>query len=367
MSNLPRLVSVVIPCYNEDETLPVLVDRLAKLVQESPYAVEVLIVNDGSTDQSPVLLNQLAQTHEWLRVVHFGRNFGHQVAIAAGMDYARGEAVIVMDGDLQDPPELVPDIVERIASGADVVHMQRTQRAGETWLKLKTAEAFYWLFEKMAVCKVVRNCGDFRGVSRRALDVTNSFREPHKFHRAAFAYVGLNQEIMEYDRDPRYAGETKYPLHKLLKLAADGIMSFTAAPLRMVMAGSILMWCIAAGVGLKALYGKFILQQVDPGYTTLVCLQVFLTGAVLFALSIVGDYIRRVFEQGQNRPLYWISETRNLPLQEFGANVEQRLSQRVGIRAGDSGDQTSVNITPREDAAEQDVKAPTYSRSLVSQ
>ena len=324
-------ISVVVPVYNEEESLGELRRRLCDVrdgnLQEE---FEFLLVNDGSTDRSRQILDRIAVDEKDFRVVHFARNCGHQVAISAGLDYSRGDEVIVMDADLQDPPELIMSIVRTIRKGYDVVHMQRRSRKGESWLKLTTARIFYWLLFRLSATSVVENCGDFRGVSRRALDVVLSFREPHKFFRAAFAHAGFNQFVMKYDRDPRYAGVTKYSYVKLCQLASNAVMSFTAAPLNFVFSTSIALWGLAVLFGMKAMYGRFVLQHPTSGWTSVVLLMIFLTGVVLFSLAIVGSYIRRIFEQGQDRPLYWISETRNLNLSEFSKWKEQKLSRVVG-------------------------------------
>ena len=216
--------------------------------------------------------------------------------------------------------------------------MQRRKRDGETWFKVASARLFYWTFNKITNTDFIPNCGDFRGVSKRALDVVRRFREPHKFHRAAFAHVGFKQMVMPFDRDARYAGETKYPFWSLVRLASNGLMSFSAAPLKLVLSLSILLWGLAAVVAVKALYGKLFRSDEIPGWTTNVVLQVFLAGLVLFALAIIGEYIRRIFEQGKDRPLYWIHESRNLQLNEFDQFCEQRVSRLTG---------SSINCTQR--------------------
>lgn len=324
-------ISVVVPVFNEEESLGELRRRLCDVRDSNTQEeFEFLMVNDGSTDRSRQILDNIANDEKDFRIVHFARNCGHQVAISAGLDYSRGDEVIVMDADLQDPPELIMSIVEKIRKGHDVVHMQRQSRKGESWLKLSTARIFYWLLFRLSSTAVVENCGDFRGVSRRALDVVLSFREPHKFFRAAFAHAGFNQHVMKYDRDPRYAGVTKYSFLKLCQLASNAVMSFTAAPLNFVFSTSLALWGLAVLFGMKALYGRFVLQHPTSGWTSVVLLMIFLTGVVLFSLAIVGSYIRRIFEQGQDRPLYWISETRNLNLNEFSKWKEQKLSRTVG-------------------------------------
>lgn len=331
-NNTIPLISVVIPCFNEGELIDELHRRLNKVESQTPeFEFEFIIVNDGSSDSSGQALNDNADVCGHFKIIHLGRNFGHQIAIAAGMDYARGDAIIIMDGDLQDPPELIPEIAHKILEdGYDVVHMQRRKRDGETWFKLVCARVFYWTFNKITNTDFIPNCGDFRGVSKRALDVVRRFREPHKFHRAAFAHVGFKQLVMPFDRDPRYAGETKYPFWSLVRLASNGLMSFSAAPLKLVLSLSILLWGFAAVVAIKALYGKLVMSYEIPGWTTNVVLQVFLAGLMLFALAIIGEYIRRIFEQGKDRPLYWIHESRNLPLQEFDQFREQRVSRLTG-------------------------------------
>jgi dolichol-phosphate mannosyltransferase len=308
-------VSLVAPCYNELEVLPEFYARVCRLAENTPAcAFEFLFVDDGSTDGAAALLDSLADKDPRVKVLHLARNQGHQIALTAGMDFASGDIVVTLDADLQDPPEIVPDLLAKIAEGYDIVHAQRRTRSGETSFKLVTARAFYRVLHAMASEGLLEDCGDFRAFTRPVLLAACSFRERHRFLRGTFALLGFRQAVIAYDRDPRPAGRTKFPLRRMLGFAIDGILSFSSAPLRSVLWLAILLWAVTLIFLARACIGHFILGRTVPGWTSMVVLLTFFSGLNLFCLSVIGAYVGRTFEQGQRRPLYWCSSLKNVDI-----------------------------------------------------
>lgn len=317
-------VSVVAPCYNEAQVLPEFYLRIGRVAAGADgYEWEFLFVDDGSTDDTGALLDALADADRRVKVVHLARNQGHQIALTAGMDFASGDCVVTMDMDLQDPPELVPELLEKLRDGWDIVHAQRRSRRGETRFKLWTARAFYGLLRVLAREPLLDDCGDFRAFNRSVLMAARSFRERHRFLRGTFALLGFRQAIVGYDRDARAAGETKFLPRKMLGLALDGLLSFSSAPLRSVLWLAFFLWAVSLTFTARAFIGHFIFRWTVPGWTSLVVLLTFFTGLNLFCLAVIGAYVGRIFEQGQRRPLYWCSATRNIDLAEAAAQNPQ--------------------------------------------
>jgi glycosyltransferase involved in cell wall biosynthesis len=309
----PRSLSLVIPCYNEEEVLPELRRRLQELVAQYSFPIEVVLIDDGSRDNTWPLICKYSQEDTFVKAVRLARNFGHQTAITCGLDQTRGEVVVILDADLQDPPELIPEMIEAWKDGYDVVYGQRKKRAGESVSKKFFAFAFYRIFEKVAGLTVPRDTGDFRLMDRRAVDALQSLRERHRFVRGMVSWIGYHQRAIQYDRPERFAGVTKYPFRKSLFLAIDAITSFTYAPLR-----------IASYLGLATsmfafLYiGVVIILKICgisfPGYTSIMAAILLLGGVQLSVLGILGEYIGRIFEQGQQRPLYLVDQVQGEPL-----------------------------------------------------
>lgn len=309
----PRSLSLVIPCYNEEEVLPELRRRLQELVAQYSFPIEVVLIDDGSRDNTWPLICKYSQEDTFVKAVRLARNFGHQTAITCGLDQTRGEVVVILDADLQDPPELIPEMIEAWKDGYDVVYGQRKKRAGESVSKKFFAFAFYRIFEKVAGLTVPRDTGDFRLMDRRAVDALQSLRERHRFVRGMVSWIGYHQRAIQYDRPERFAGVTKYPFRKSLFLAIDAITSFTFAPLR-----------IASYLGLATsmfafLYiGVVIILKICgisfPGYTSIMAAILLLGGVQLSVLGILGEYIGRIFEQGQQRPLYLVDQVQGEPL-----------------------------------------------------
>ncbi len=310
--NAPHVVTVVIPVYNEELTLDELLHRMNAMINNSSSSNsqihwQVLLVNDGSKDKSAAMIQAACLEYPWLNGLHFARNFGHQVAISAGTDFAEGDAVIVMDGDLQDPPELLPEMVRLWQNGYDVVYATRNKRHGESWFKLFTANAFYRVLRKLSDVDIPVDTGDFRLMSRRVVTALNTMRERNRFIRGMVSWVGFNQTTLLYERDKRFDGETKYGLSKMLRLAVNGILSFSTVPLQWItMVGFIISGLSFLGI-FYVLYVTLIQQSTLPGWSSLMTAILFLGGVQLISLGIVGEYIGRIFDEARKRPLYIVS------------------------------------------------------------
>lgn len=304
-------LSLVLPIYNEEEVIPELHRRLQEFLTKLGLPAEVVFVNDGSRDRSMELLRGIAAEEPRYRVVSFARNFGHQGAITAGVDFARGKAVVVMDADLQDPPEVVLEMVEKWREGFDVVYGRRRKRAGETWFKLLTARAFYRVFAAMIPIQVPLDTGDFRLMSRRVVLVLRELRETHRFVRGMVAWVGFKQTEVLYDRPGRFAGDTKYPLRKMVAFAIDGITSFSVLPLRFATYMGMLMILASVGVIAWALVAKYVLHQVVQGWTGIMIVVAVFASVQLLMIGILGEYIGRIYEEVKRRPLYIVGDTVN--------------------------------------------------------
>jgi glycosyltransferase involved in cell wall biosynthesis len=304
-------LTLVLPIYNEEDVIPELHGRLQAFLATFDFDTEVLFVNDGSRDRSMELLRGIAAGEPRYRVLSFARNFGHQAAITAGMDFARGEAVVVMDADLQDPPEVVLQMVARWREGYDVVYGRRRSRQGESWFKLLTARWFYRLFALMIPIEVPLDAGDFRLMSRRVIVALRELREAHRFVRGMVAWVGFKQTDVPYDRPGRFAGETKYPLRKMIRFALDGITSFSVLPLRFSTYLGIAMNIGSMAIVLWALLAKFVFERVVPGWTFIVVLVAVFSGVQLLMVGILGEYVGRIYEEVKRRPLYIVADAVN--------------------------------------------------------
>jgi dolichol-phosphate mannosyltransferase len=305
------LLSVCAPVYNEEELVEEFYARATAALEQFDY--ELIIVNDGSRDSTPEILDRLAAEDPRLRVVHLSRNFGHQAALTAGLVHARGDAVAMLDADLQDPPELIPQMVERWREGSDIVYMVRQARDGESFFKLTTARWFYKLFRALAQVDLEPNSGDFRLLDRRALDALLSMGERSRFLRGMTVWVGFTQSAIGYDRDARYAGETKYPLRKMLRFSLDAILSFSHTPLQL----ATYLGFLFSGVAFLAIPVVIILKLLHsylPGFGTITIAILMLGGIQLIAIGVIGEYVGRIYDEVKRRPLYIVREERNEPL-----------------------------------------------------
>lgn len=326
-------LSLVLPIYNEEEVIPELHRRLQEFLVRLGLDAEVLFVNDGSRDHSMDLLRGLASDEPRYRILSFARNFGHQTAITAGVDYARGEAVVLMDADLQDPPEVVLEMVAKWREGFDVVYGRRRKREGETWFKLVTARWFYRIFAAMIPIDVPLDTGDFRLMSRRVVVALRSLRETHRFVRGIVAWLGFKQVELSYDRPGRFAGETKFPMRKMLRFALDGITSFSIVPLRFSTYLGILMSTASFGVIAWALLAKYAFHTTVPGWTAIVVIIAIFASVQLLMIGILGEYIGRIYEEVKRRPLYIVADTVNLPSHRVAADDEELEIEAAAARA----------------------------------
>jgi glycosyltransferase involved in cell wall biosynthesis len=302
--------SVVIPVFNEAGVLPALYDRLTPVMQDLGEPYEIIFVNDGSADESPHLLRDLQVKDAHVKFLSLSRNFGHQLAITAGLDYSLGQAVVVMDADLQDPPEVIPSLVDAWRTGYDVVFAVRQQRRGEGLFKRLTAALFYRLLRRMTATEIPLDTGDFRLMSRKAVDTLKGIRERNRFLRGLSGWMGFRQTSVPFVRDVRHAGETKFPLRKMLQFALTGIVSFSFVPLKLAgylgfLVSSVSFFYIAYAIGLK-----LFTDQVVQGWTSVMVAVLFLGGVQLLSLGIIGDYIGRIYEEVKQRPLYIVDEAR---------------------------------------------------------
>jgi polyisoprenyl-phosphate glycosyltransferase len=301
-------LSLVLPIYNEEDVIPELHRRLQQFLAKLGMSAEVLFVDDGSKDRSMELLRGVAAGEPRYRILSFSRNFGHQTAITAGVDHARGRAVVVMDADLQDPPEVVLEMVAKWRQGFDVVYARRRKREGETWFKLVTARLFYRLFAALIPIEVPLDTGDFRLMSRGVVVALRQLRESHRFVRGMVAWVGFKQTEVLYDRPGRFAGETKYPLRKMVRFALDGITSFSILPLRFATYVGMVSIVASLGVVVWALVAKYVQHHVVEGWTGIIIAVAAFASVQLLMVGILGEYVGRIYEEVKRRPLYLVAE-----------------------------------------------------------
>jgi polyisoprenyl-phosphate glycosyltransferase len=301
------MLSVVSPIFNERDSVEELWRRLTPVL--APLGeYEIVFVDDGSTDGSWDLLRGIAARDERVRLLKLSRNFGHQIALTAGLDAARGDAVVLIDADLQDPPELIPELVARWQEGYDVVYAVRGRRDGESRVRLLAIAGFYRLFRRLAATDIPADTGDFRLLSRRAVDSLARMPERARYLRGMTSWIGFRQIGVTYRRDARFAGSSKYPLAKLIRLASDGIASFSVAPIRLLTRVGFVMIVFCAGVLGWTLYTRFFTDSAPQGWTSVLGVVLLLGGIQLLGMGIVGQYIARIFEETKQRPLYLIEE-----------------------------------------------------------
>jgi glycosyltransferase involved in cell wall biosynthesis len=305
--------SLVIPAYNEEGVIKELAARLTDVMDRLDGDAEAILVDDGSRDRTWARMIEAARDEPRLRLLRLSRNFGHQIALTAGVDVAAGDAVIVMDADLQDPPEVVLELTERWREGYDIVYAVRDVREGETRFKRATAAAFYRGFNRISEVQVPVDAGDFRLVDRRALDVFNRMRESNRFVRGMFSWIGLKQAGVVYTRQERFAGATKYPLRKMLRFAATGVISFSAAPLRAALNLGFVVSFVAFAYGIWSIVVKLSGLYEVPGWTSIVVVTTFIGGIQLIVLGVIGEYIGDIHAEVKRRPLYVIGELENFP------------------------------------------------------
>ncbi|MEF2247566.1 glycosyltransferase family 2 protein [Paenibacillus sp. IITD108] len=306
MNSTAVTYSVIVPMYNEEEVIEHTYLRLSEVMKQTKAGFELIFVNDGSKDRTVQIIEKIKRNDSTVRLIDFSRNFGHQIAITAGMDYAQGQAIIVIDADLQDPPEVILRMIEKWKEGYEVVYGKRQKRKGETLFKKWTAMMFYRLLRSMTNVEIPVDTGDFRLIDRKVCDVLRGLKEKNRFVRGLISWIGFRQTSVEYVREERFAGETKYPLKKMIKFALDGITSFSYKPLK-----------IASYVGFALSLGGFIYllvviwqrlftETTESGWASIIAINLIFNGIILMILGVIGEYIGRIYDESKNRPLYII-------------------------------------------------------------
>lgn len=309
LNDRPRqqLLSIVVPVFNEQEVFGEFHRRLSEVLDSVPMSAEIVVVNDGSRDGTLALLKEIQTQDDRLAILDLSRNFGKEIALTAGLHKARGDAVVVIDADLQDPPELIPALVSEWLQGNDVVYAKRVAREGEGFIKRATAHAFYRLMQHVGRVRIPEDTGDFRLLSRRAVQALNSLNEQHRFMKGLFTWIGFAQKAVPYQRDPRYAGTTKWNYLGLFNLAIEGITSFTTAPLRLATYIGLLTAAGAFVYGLYMIVRTLLFGNPVAGYPSLIVIVLFLGGVQLTATGIMGEYLGRIFNETKRRPLYFVN------------------------------------------------------------
>jgi dolichol-phosphate mannosyltransferase len=303
-------LSVIIPIFNEQENIAVLYNRLDSIVKSMEVnSREFIFVNDGSRDRSIEMIRALATADQSVKFIDFSRNFGHQIAVMAGLDHSRGQAVVIIDADLQDPPELIPELYAKMKSGNEVVYAKRRTRQGESYIRLLVTKLFYRLLAKMTSIDIPVDTGDFRIIDRKVVDILKQMPEQQKYLRGQISWIGFKQTFLEYDRDERFAGKSGYTFRKLFRLALDGITSFSNFPLKFATMAGFIVSGISFLIMLYAIYSRFSPEQYVPGWASLMLAVLFIGGIQLIGIGIIGEYISRISDNVRNRPLYIIRDS----------------------------------------------------------
>jgi dolichol-phosphate mannosyltransferase len=302
-------ISIVVPVYNEEKSIRLMYDRLLASISKISSNFEIIYVNDGSRDNSFLELVKLSKEDERVKYINFSRNFGHQIAVTAGLDKSKGDAVVIIDGDLQDPPEVIPEMYAKHKEGFEVVYGQRLKRKGESFFKKITAKYFYRILKKITSVNIPVDTGDFRLIDRKIVNDLKNMPEQNKFLRGQIAWLGYRQTSVFFERDERKFGETGYPFSKMLKFALDGITGFSDVPLQFVTKTGIFISFISFLVILYAIFSHFILERTITGWTSLIISSMFIGGVQLISIGIIGEYINRINKNVQNRPLYIIDQS----------------------------------------------------------
>ncbi len=302
------LISIVVPVYNEKEVLTEFHQTVDKALSDLPVDLEIIYVNDGSTDNTLDIINGLRASDKRITLIDLSRNFGKEIALSAGLHKAAGDAVVIIDADLQDPPELIPELIKEWQNGYDVVYAKRTLREGESFLKKTTAHFFHRLIQRVGKFTIPQDTGDFRILSRRAVNALNTFKEHHRFMKGLFAWIGFKQKAVFYERDSRHAGKSKWNYWRLWNFALDGITSFTIAPLKISTYIGTFTALSAIGYGIYMLIETLLHGNEVPGYPSLIVIILILGGIQLIAIGIMGEYLGRIFNETKQRPLYFVNE-----------------------------------------------------------
>ncbi|MCR8659021.1 glycosyltransferase family 2 protein [Paenibacillus endoradicis] len=308
MSTRSVMYSVIVPMFNEEEVITTTFERLTEVMKQTNESYELIFVNDGSRDASATIISELANKHDEVVLIDFSRNFGHQIAITAGMDYANGQAIIIIDADLQDPPEVMLMMIEKWKQGYEVVYGKRIKRKGETWFKKSTAKLFYRILRMMTNVEVPTDTGDFRLIDRKVCDVLKSLKEKNRFVRGLISWVGFKQTSVEFVREERFAGVTKYPLKRMISFALDAITSFSYKPLRIATYVGFLISLFSFIYLIVVLYQRVFTDSTEAGWASIIALNLLFNGIILILLGVIGEYIGRIYDESKNRPLYIVRE-----------------------------------------------------------
>lgn len=300
--------SIVVPVYNEEEVLPETYKRLTKVMSRTGESYEIIFVNDGSRDKTMEIAEKMTRDDKHIRLINFSRNFGHQIAVTAGMEHSSGQAVVIIDADLQDPPEVILEMISKWKEGYDVVYGKRLKRKGETLFKKVTAKAFYRILDSLTAVKMPVDTGDFRLIDRKVCDTMNSLKEKNRYVRGLVSWVGYKQTAVEYVREERFAGETKYPLRKMLKLAGDAIWSFSYKPLKLAGFAGFLLSGLSFLYLIVVVCQRIFTSATVPGWASILAVILFFNGFMLINQGITGEYIGRIYEETKSRPLYIIED-----------------------------------------------------------
>ena len=300
-------ISVIIPVYNEESNIRTLHKRLTDVLNGLSF--ELIFINDGSQDQSLNIIRGLSENFTNVKYVDFSRNFGHQIAVTAGLNFCRGQKVVIIDADLQDPPELIPKMLEKLDAGWNMVYAKRNERRGEGLLKRLTAKIFYRVLTRLTSINIPVDTGDFRVMDRKIVDAFNRMPEQHKFIRGLVSWIGFKQTYVEYDRDKRHGGKTGYTYRKMLSFALDGITGFSTRPLKLASYAGFIVSAISFLMILYTLYGRFIIKNYEPGWASIMISILFIGGIQLICLGVIGEYLIRIDSNIRQRPLYIINET----------------------------------------------------------
>ncbi|MGG1638194.1 glycosyltransferase family 2 protein [Paenibacillus sp. MCAF9] len=321
--------SIIVPMYNEEEVIEHTYERLKLVMDSTNECYELIFVNDGSKDRTVELISMICDFDPNVRMINFSRNFGHQIAISAGMDYAQGDAIVVIDADLQDPPEVIIDMIAKWKEGFEVVYGKRLKRKGETMFKKITAKLFYRTLRSLTNVDIPVDTGDFRLIDRKVCDVLRGLKEKNRFVRGLVSWIGFRQTMVEYEREERFAGETKYPLKKMISFAIDGITSFSYKPLKIATYVGFTLSITSFLYLLVVIFQKLFTGTTIAGWASIVAVNLLFNGIILMLLGIIGEYIGRIYEESKNRPLYIVREAQGFPAKEDNQSSESAEQDRV--------------------------------------
>lgn len=321
--------SIIVPMFNEEEVIEHTYDRLKLVMDSADDSYELIFVNDGSKDRTVEIVSMICDFDPNVRLINFSRNFGHQIAISAGMDYAKGDAIVVIDADLQDPPEVIIDMIAKWKEGFEVVYGKRLKRKGETAFKKLTAKIFYRILRGLTNVDIPVDTGDFRLIDRKVCDVLRGLKEKNRFVRGLVSWIGFRQTMVEYEREERYAGETKYPLKKMIAFAIDGITSFSYKPLKIATYIGFALSVTSFLYLIVVIFQRLFTGSTIAGWASIVAVNLFFNGIILMLLGIIGEYIGRIYDESKNRPLYIVREVQGYPENEGNKAEAAKDADRV--------------------------------------